>query len=167
LEAEQQEPEKTEEEKFSFPPGSSLTALERERRSSPTPEPEYYPSPTAPAYNPADYDNSRVKISLATEVCAERSVRHVFRSGAKRKPTLTLPQDWADAMSLDLANKDNGHDILMAELSADRTEIRLKKMEPPPGMRAPVTDAPVTAVDNILVPVDSDAAAQAAEAEEK
>jgi hypothetical protein len=62
-------------------------------------DPEYWPSTTT-VYNP---DKDRVRIGLATEVCAERCVHHVYYSGGKRcQPTLTLPHDWADALGLDL-----------------------------------------------------------------
>jgi hypothetical protein len=87
-------------------------------------------------------------------------VRHVFRSGGKRKPTLTLPSAWADALGLDLKNKHNGNDTIMMELSADRESITIRKMRPPIEMSRPV-DA------EVLFAVDSDAAAEAAEEEEQ
>jgi hypothetical protein len=141
-------------EKFSFPPGSSLKAIERNIHSQKTKEPEYYPTPTTPAYDPS---KQQVKISLSTDVFAERSNRHVYPSGTKRKPTFTMPQDWADALGLDIENKENGHDMVTMELSADRTTVTIKKMEPPEGMRRPVGAR--------LFAVDSDAAAEAAERE--
>jgi hypothetical protein len=148
LAAEQTE-DKSLEERFSFPPGSSQPRPLEKYQAQKRKEPEYYPTPTTPAYNP---DNYRLKIGLATEVCAERSVRHVFRSGGKRKPTLTLPSAWADALGLDLKNKHNGNDTIMMELSADRESITIRKMRPPIEMSKPV-DAEIFAAD-------SDAAAE-------
>jgi len=152
-EQDQEKTEKKIEEKFAFAPGSSQTALDRyhaQRRK----QAEYYP--TNPSYR--DYDPSKApRISLVTEQFPERSVRHVYRSGGKRKPTLTLPADWAIAMGIDYINPKNGNNTVLAEFSADKESIVIRRMRPPIEMSQPV--------DYELFAVDSDAEAQAAEEE--
>jgi hypothetical protein len=142
----------TQEEKFSFPPGSSLP----KPKTKPTPEPEYWPSSTTPAYDPSSHG---IKISLATEVLAERCTRHIYRSGSKGQPTNTYPPHFMHALGVDYEHPENGNNIIIMELSADRTQITIKRMQPPPGMTQPV--------DANIFAVDSDGAAQAAEEKEK
>jgi hypothetical protein len=85
-------------------------------------------------------------------------VRHVYRSGGKRKPTLTLPADWAMAMGIDYINPKNGNNTVLAELSADREVITIRRMRPPIEMSQPVVDHEL-----FTMTVDSDEFAEALE----
>jgi hypothetical protein len=155
-----QDQEKTEKEfdiskeKFSFMPGSSLTQIERAQNRAPTKEPECYPSPTSPAYDPS---KPTTKVSLVTDVFAERCTRHVYASGRDKIPTIYLPKSWMMAWGIDWINKKNAHDIIRLEMSADREEIRIKRVPNPDGMKKPV--------DYELFAADSDEEAQMLEVE--
>jgi hypothetical protein len=133
-------------ERFSFPPGSSQKSIERninaQRRKLP---PEgVFPTLTAPIALP---DNYGVKIGTADQVFAERCHRKVCKTGARRKPYITLPEAWTNRMGIDYKNKANGHDDMTLEFSPDGTTITMRKTPAPKGMQANV-DAEIVAVDS-------------------
>jgi hypothetical protein len=150
-------------ERFAFAPGSSVPAFERNvnapRRKKP--KDDVYPTLTAPIAPPSEYYNDPsigIKIVPADRSFPERSDRKVFRSGAFKQPTTTWPVSWMASMEIDYEHPENGHNVIQWELSADRKEIRGRKRPAAPGMEKPV--------DAAIFAVDSDAAAEAAEAEE-
>jgi hypothetical protein len=158
---EHNKPEKQTEEKFSFPPGSSVPAIERNIHAPRRKIPPYYPTPTSPAYDPS----KEPKISLATELLPERRSRRVQRCGCKRYPAINLVADWLDKMGVDWRNKENDDNWLQMEFSADWSQIVIKKRPPAEGREKPVYSDALDAMANVevVLPVDSDAAAEAAE----
>jgi hypothetical protein len=143
-------------ERFSFPPGSSQKSIERNinaRRRKLPPEGVFL-TLTAPIALP---DNYGVKIGTADQVFAERCHRKVCKTGARRKPYITLPEAWTNRMGIDYKNKANGHDDMTLEFSPDGTTITMRKTPAPKGMRQ--------RVDARIFGIDSDAAAELAERE--
>jgi hypothetical protein len=157
--AEQEEEERTPEydnklkKEFSFPPGSSVPAIERNinsRRRKLPPE-GVYPTLTTPIAPPPGY-NSEVKVSTVEQSFPERCHRKVCSCGTYRAPYVRLPRAWVNSMEIDWKNKANGHDDVTLEFSEDRTEIRIRKTPAPPTMERNV--------DARIFEVDSDAAAE-------
>jgi hypothetical protein len=140
-----------EREHFAYPPGSSQRPLDKyhsARRKIEMAEESLSARPDfLAAVTPSD-----VKIGLVTDRFPVRIRRRIYRSGAKRKPTNSWPTSWMYALGIDWENKDNANDEIIAELSADRKTITIKKAPMPPGMQKNV--------DYELFTADSDAAAE-------
>jgi hypothetical protein len=122
-------------ERFSFMPGSSRTPIQRYYHDKKPHLAEVSPSPTAPVYDPS---KSTTKIGLADKIYAERCSRCVFASGFNKLPTILLPKRWMIMWEIDWLHKQNAMDLVKLEMSADRQEIRIKRVPNPPGMNRPV-----------------------------
>ncbi len=105
-------------EQFSFPPGSSTSALQEYHNARRRKRIEDNIFDNAPRFSPG-------KIVTQDEIFAIRRSRKVFRSGAFRRPTIVLPEFMLECLGIDWKHKDNARDILVVELSADRSKITL------------------------------------------
>jgi hypothetical protein len=130
---------------FSFKPGSSIKPLHRyhtQQRKIEMAEESLSARPDIA---------SEVKVGLVTDLFPVRIIRKIYRSGGKKKPTNGWPTAWMRVLGIDYEHPENGHNVMMWELSADRKEIRGRKMPAPPGMEK--------SVDARIFEADSDAAA--------
>jgi hypothetical protein len=140
--AEQTEKEIEEEikpEDFSFPPGSSVTAFEKNVNAPRRKAPKYgvYPTLTSEAAFPGSENDPAfgIRIGLSDQAFAERCHRKVCGCGTYRQPYVRLPPPWLESMGVDWKHKENGHDDLTLEISEDRQEIRIRKTPAPPTMQ--------------------------------
>jgi hypothetical protein len=142
-------------EDFSFPPGSSVTAFEKNVNVPRRKAPKYgvYPTLTSKAAFPgSDEPNYGVRIGLSDQAFVERCHRKVCGCGTYLQPYVRLPPPWLESMGVDWRHKENGHDDLTLELSEDRQEIRIRKTPAPPTMQKNVHAR--------IFEADSDAAAE-------
>jgi hypothetical protein len=145
-------------ERFSFEPGSSQTALQkyhsaRRKRIDVTPSP-----PAAPAQIGEQW-----KITLADRITKERCSRRIQVGGTFRKPYINLPEEWVLWWYSNFRDKKDIAPIVDLEFSADKNTITIRKRPPAEGMEKSIYDD-----DNIVTEVheiDSDKAAELDEIE--
>jgi hypothetical protein len=158
-ESEKEIEEEIKAESFSFPPGSSQTALQKYHSARQKRERvDVTPSPPSA---PAQIDDW--KVTLADRITKERCSRRIQAGGAFRKPYINLPEEWVLWWYSNYKDKKDIAPIVDLEFSADKTRITIEKRGPAEGMKKSIYDDDIPEV----FPADSDEEAEALEREKE